>query len=152
MTLRRDPGAGRRTEGVLPPAVRTKAKKSYRLFVADPASVKFKAIKRLAGGSQACSARVTHSPEDLREVGNYVAALEHGVERLKTLLLAANPFITVRKAEGQLDVAYKTASAALRRLVRLKTIKQVGEARRERFFYAEALLDILEEPARLRPE
>lgn len=44
------------------------------------------------------------------------------------------------------------AAAALRRLVRLKIIKQVGEARRDRVFCAKALLDILEEPARLRPE
>jgi Fic family protein len=66
-------------------------------------------------------------------------------------LLAANPFVTVRKAEAQLDVAYNTAAAALRRLVRLKIIQQVGEARRDRVFCAEALLDILEEPARLRP-
>lgn len=67
-------------------------------------------------------------------------------------LLAANPFITARKAEAQLDVAYNTAAAALRRLVRSKIIAQVGEARRDRVFCAKPLLDILEEPARLRPE
>ena len=66
-------------------------------------------------------------------------------------LLAANPFVTVRKAETQLDVAYNTAAAALRRLVRMRIVKQVGEARRDRAFCAQALLDILEEPARLRP-
>ena len=33
-------------------------------------------------------AAVARSPEDLREVGNYVAALEHGVARLKTLPLS----------------------------------------------------------------
>jgi hypothetical protein len=43
----------------LSPGIRAKARESYRLFVADPASVKFKAIKRLADGSQLCSARVT---------------------------------------------------------------------------------------------
>ena len=31
---------------------------------------------------------VERSPEDLREVGNYVAALEYGMERLKTLPLS----------------------------------------------------------------
>ncbi len=67
-------------------------------------------------------------------------------------LLAANPFITVRKAEAQLDVAYNTAAAGLRRLVQLRIIKQVGEARRDRVFCAKALLEILEEPARLSPE
>jgi hypothetical protein len=44
----------------LPPGHKSEseARESYRLFVADPASVKFKAIKRLADG-RLCSARVT---------------------------------------------------------------------------------------------
>lgn len=67
-------------------------------------------------------------------------------------LLGTNPFITVRKAEAQIDVAYNTAATALRRLERLRIVKQVGEARRDRVFCAQALLDILDEPARLRPE
>jgi hypothetical protein len=50
----------------LPPGIRRKARESYRLFVADPASVKFKAIKRLADGNQLCSARVTR---DYRVLG-----------------------------------------------------------------------------------
>src|SRR6201993_4556833 len=33
-------------------------------------------------------AAVDHSPEDLREVGNYVVALEHGISRLKRLPLS----------------------------------------------------------------
>ncbi len=66
-------------------------------------------------------------------------------------LLGTNPFITVRKAEAQLGVAYNTAAAALRRLVKLRIVKQIGEARRDRVFCAQALLDILEEPPRLRP-
>lgn len=66
-------------------------------------------------------------------------------------LLGPNPFITMRKAEAQLDVAYNTAAAALRRLVRLRIVKQIGEARRDRVFCAQALLNILEEPPRLRP-
>lgn len=67
-------------------------------------------------------------------------------------LLGTNPFITMRKAEAQLGVAYNTAATALRRLVRLRIVRQVGEARRDRVFCAQALLDILEEPPRLRPE
>jgi len=35
------------------PGIRGKARESYQLFVADPASVKFKAIKRLADGNRA---------------------------------------------------------------------------------------------------
>ncbi len=66
-------------------------------------------------------------------------------------LLGTNPFITMRKAEAQLGVAYNTAATALGRLVRLRIVKQVGDARRDRVFCAQALLDILEEPPRLRP-
>ena len=66
-------------------------------------------------------------------------------------LLGTNPFMTVRKAEAQLGVAYNTAAAALRRLVQLRIVKQISEARRDRVFCAQALLDILEEPPRLRP-
>jgi hypothetical protein len=50
----------------LTPGIRAKARENYRLFVADPASVKFKAIKRLADGNQLCSARVTR---DCRVLG-----------------------------------------------------------------------------------
>ena len=77
---------------------------------------------------------------------------ESGVALRLLDLLGSNPFITVRKAEAQLDVAYNTAATALRRLSRMRIVKQVGNARRGRVFCAQALLDILEEPARLRPE
>ena len=50
----------------LPPGIRAKARENYRLFVVDPTSVKFKAIKRLADGNQLCSARVTR---DYRVLG-----------------------------------------------------------------------------------
>jgi Fic family protein len=67
-------------------------------------------------------------------------------------LLGTNPFITVRRAAAQLGVAYNTAAAALRRIVQLGILKQVGDARRDRVFCAQALLSILEEPPRLHPE
>ena len=76
---------------------------------------------------------------------------ESGVALRLLDLLGTNPFITVRKAEAQLEVAYNTAAAALRRLVKLRIVKQIGEARRDRVFCAQALLDVLEEPPRLRP-
>ncbi|HKG98521.1 MAG TPA: hypothetical protein VKA97_11925, partial [Pyrinomonadaceae bacterium] len=66
-------------------------------------------------------------------------------------LLAANPFITVRKAEAQLEVAYNTVASALRQLLQQRIVQQVGNARRDRVFCAQALLEILEEPPRLQP-
>lgn len=65
--------------------------------------------------------------------------------------LAVNPFMTVRKAEEKLGVAYNTAAAALRLLNKRHIIIQINDARRDRVFCAQALLDILEEPARLAP-
>ena len=66
-------------------------------------------------------------------------------------LLAANPFITAKSATEKLEVAFTTAQRAIERLERLKIVKQVGEAKRGRVYCAEALLEILEEPAQLRP-
>jgi len=64
-------------------------------------------------------------------------------------LLAANPFVTAKGAAEKLSVAFTTAQRAIERLDRLGIVKQVGEAKRDRVYCAKALLDILEEPARL---
>jgi Fic family protein len=65
--------------------------------------------------------------------------------------LGANPFITVRGAEQKLGSAYNTAAKAIAQLERLGAVKQVGETKRDRVYCAGALLEILEEPARLIP-
>src|SRR5436189_1290643 len=49
------------------------------------------------------------SPEDLREVGNYVAALEHGMKRLKTLPLSLR---LVRELHEKLMTGVRGQSAA----------------------------------------
>jgi Fic family protein len=66
-------------------------------------------------------------------------------------LLAANPFITAKSAAEKLGVAFTTAQRAIERLDRLGIVKQSGDAKRDRVYCAKALLDILEEPARLTP-
>ena len=65
-------------------------------------------------------------------------------------LLAANPFITAKGAAEKLGVAFTTAQRAIERLERLGIVKQSGDAKRDRVYCAKALLDILEEPARLK--
>jgi Fic family protein len=65
-------------------------------------------------------------------------------------LLAANPFITAKGAAEKLGVAFTTAQRAIERLERLGIVKQSGDAKRDRVYCANALLDILEEPARLK--
>ena len=64
-------------------------------------------------------------------------------------LLGANPFITVKGASNQLQVAFTTAQRAIEKLERSGILKTVNEAKRDRVYCAKALLDVLEEPAKL---
>lgn len=66
-------------------------------------------------------------------------------------LLAANPFVTVKGAAEKLDVAFTTAQRAIEKLERFEIVKQKGNAKRDRVYCAQELLDILEEPAHLTP-
>jgi Fic family protein len=64
-------------------------------------------------------------------------------------LLGTNPFITTKGAAEALGIAFTTAQRTIERLERAGIVRQVGEAKRGRVYCANALLDILEEPARL---
>ena len=66
-------------------------------------------------------------------------------------LLGANPFITTKGVADKLKIAFTTAQRAIERQERAHIAKQVGDAKRDRVYCATALLDILEEPARLEP-
>jgi len=64
-------------------------------------------------------------------------------------LLAENPFWTVKRAAERLSVAFTTAQRAVESLERAGVLKRTSAARRDRVYCARAILDILEEPARL---
>jgi len=66
-------------------------------------------------------------------------------------LLAENPFWTTKGAAERLGVAFTTAQRAIERLERARILKRTSRARRDRVYCARAILDILEEPARLEP-
>jgi len=66
-------------------------------------------------------------------------------------LLGTNPFITTKGAAETLGIAFTTAQRTIERLERARILEQVGEAKRDRVYCAKALLEILEEPARLSP-
>ena len=66
-------------------------------------------------------------------------------------ILGANPFVTARGVEQGLGVAYNTATRAIGQLAKRGIVKEVSGAKRDRVFCARKLLDILEEPAQLRP-
>jgi Fic family protein len=64
-------------------------------------------------------------------------------------LLGANPFITIKGAAEKLEVAFTTAQRAIERLERAGIVTPVSDAKRDRVYCAKALLDVLEEPAKL---
>lgn len=66
-------------------------------------------------------------------------------------MIGSNPFLTPRGAEAKLDLAYNTVMRAIEQLEKRKVLTKVSEARRDRVYCAKAILDILEEPARLTP-
>jgi Fic family protein len=66
-------------------------------------------------------------------------------------LLGSNPFVTPRGAEEKLGLAYNTVMRAIGLLQEQGIVAAATAARRGRVFCAKALLDILEEPARLTP-
>lgn len=67
--------------------------------------------------------------------------------------LAANPYLTIKGAAKRLGVAFTTAQRAVAKLEQLSIVTEVSQAKRDRVYCAKALLDILEEPARLsQPE
>ena len=66
-------------------------------------------------------------------------------------MLGSNPFVTPRGAEKILGLAYNTVMRAIGQLEKQGIVKEVSGAKRGRAYCAQKLLDILEEPAQLRP-
>jgi len=66
-------------------------------------------------------------------------------------LLGANPFVTARGVEQRLGIAYNTVMRAIGQLEKQGIVKEVSGAKRDRVYCAKKLLDILEEPAQLKP-
>ena len=64
-------------------------------------------------------------------------------------MLAANPYLTIKRAAKRLGVAFTTAQRAVERLESLAIVKKISKAKRDRVYCAKSILDILEEPARL---
>jgi Fic family protein len=77
-------------------------------------------------------------------------AAERSASALRLVeLLAENPFWTVKRAAARLGVAFTTAQRAVQTLERGRVLERTSAARRGRVYCARAILDILEEPARL---
>ena len=67
-------------------------------------------------------------------------------------LLAENPFWTINKVADRLGVAFTTAQRAVEKLVSLRILKQTTDSQRGRVFSATAIMDILDEPPKLKPD
>ncbi|HEX3554857.1 MAG TPA: Fic family protein [Thermoanaerobaculia bacterium] len=67
-------------------------------------------------------------------------------------LLGENPYWTIPGISNRLSVAYTTAQRAAKRLVDAAVLTPLTDAKRNRVYCAQAILEILEEPARLVPE
>ena len=60
--------------------------------------------------------------------------------------MPARPYVA-----DKLAIAFTTAQRAIERPGRARIVKQVGDAKPDRVYCATALVDILEEPTRLKP-
>lgn len=80
-----------------------------------------------------------------------VAAMSSKVAGVLLEKLAANPYLTVKKAAQELGVAFTTVQRAVEKLQELSILEQTSEGKRDRVYCATALLKILEEPAQLTP-
>ena len=67
-------------------------------------------------------------------------------------LLAENPFWTTKKLADRLSVAFTTAQRAVKTLEHAQVISQVDEAQRDRVYCAKAIMQILDEPPKIKPE
>jgi Fic family protein len=80
-----------------------------------------------------------------------VAGTSSKVPAIMLDMLAANPFLTVKKAAKQLGVAFTTAQRAVHKLEQLSIVTEISKAKRDRVYCARAIMDILDEPARITP-
>lgn len=77
------------------------------------------------------------------------AALSTSLPNQLVEQLAANPFLTVKKTAENLKISYTTVQRAIEKLEALAIIREISGSKRNRVYCAEAILVILEEPARI---
>jgi ribosomal protein S25 len=64
--------------------------------------------------------------------------------------LALTPYCTTKNIVDKFGVAFTTAQRAIVKLEELGIVSQRSEGKRDRVYCAKAILDILEEPTRIR--
>lgn len=66
--------------------------------------------------------------------------------------LAVNPYIKINKIAEDLGVAYSTAQRGIQKLEAEKIVQKTSDKKRDKVYCANAILSILEEPARISAE
>ena len=108
-------------------------------------------LQGIARMSEDALSRATRINDILAQWRNSLAG-ESTQTPLRVLeLLSANPFITTTGVARELKLAFTTVQRAIERLERNGIVQQTSEAKRDRVYCAQALLDVLEEPAHLTP-
>ena len=107
-------------------------------------------LRAVARQSEDALSRAQRINQQLETWRNMVAPSR--VPLLVVELLAANPFLTVRNVQRDLKRSYNTAARAIAVLEGKGIVRPVSDAKRDRAYCARAILEILEEPARLVPE
>lgn len=62
---------------------------------------------------------------------------------------AVNPYLSVKKITGRLNIAFTTAQRAVNKLESLGIISNISESKRDRIYCATKILSILEEPTKI---
>lgn len=64
--------------------------------------------------------------------------------------LAVNPYFTINKIADDLNIAYSTAQRGVKKLELAGVIKKISESKRDKVYCATEILNILEEPTKIR--
>jgi Fic family protein len=107
-------------------------------------------LNGVAGQSEDAISRAERINDRLATWRPQVAGVSSKIPAMLLDLIAANPFITIKKAAQEMNVAFTTAQRGVEKLQSLGVLSQVGDAQRDRVYCAKAVLDILKEPPRLR--
>jgi Fic family protein len=67
-------------------------------------------------------------------------------------LLAVNPYVTSKKISKDLSVSYSTAQRGVQKLETLGIIKKTDNTKRDKVYCASEILNILEEPTKIKAE
>ncbi len=63
---------------------------------------------------------------------------------------AVNPYLTINKVSKNLNIAFTTAQRAIEKLISLGIVSQISEGKRDRVYCATQILNILEEPTKIK--